>query len=150
MNTWEELFQPNLNAAWIINNALVLHKITSSYVTRDRKYIQADGGHFVQLAWVSNGQSVTVHLTRYINKCTMLLFSISIIYCILILRTPQTLRTCPRCMWGFWLRSSYGIKSGIIDLNSWTTPHFHLWIVTLRRTVLHYVINSNFIENNRI
>jgi len=62
------------SAARSINNAAVLHKVTSSLVTQVRKYIQADGGHFKQLAWVLNGESVTVHLTTDLTKCTMLLF----------------------------------------------------------------------------
>ena len=49
-------------------------KVTSSLVTRVRKCIQADGGHFEQLVQVFNGQSVTVHLTTYLNKCIILLF----------------------------------------------------------------------------
>ena len=52
----------------------VLRKVTSYLVRRVRKCIQADGGHFEQFAWVLNGEFVTVHLTAYLNKCTMLLF----------------------------------------------------------------------------
>jgi hypothetical protein len=62
-----------LSIARTINNAAVLCKVTSSLVTRVRKFIQADGGHFEQLAWVLNGESVTVHLTTHLNKRTMLL-----------------------------------------------------------------------------
>jgi len=39
-----------LSAARSINNAAVFHKFTSSLVTRASKCIQADGGHFEQLA----------------------------------------------------------------------------------------------------
>jgi hypothetical protein len=53
-------------------------------VTRElltlRSTIQAHGGHFEQLAWVLNSESVTVHLTTYLNKCTMLHF-FKFIYC---------------------------------------------------------------------
>ena len=59
-------------AARNINNTAVLRKVTISLVTRVRKCIQADGGHLEQFARVLNGQSVTVHLTTYLNKCTML------------------------------------------------------------------------------
>jgi len=74
VNTREELLQRILSAARSINNAAVLRKVTCSLVTRVRKFILADGGHFEQLASVLNGESVTVHLTKYLNKCTMLLF----------------------------------------------------------------------------
>ena len=46
----EELLQRILSAARSINNAAVLRKVTSSLVTRVRKCIQADGGHFEQFA----------------------------------------------------------------------------------------------------
>jgi hypothetical protein len=52
----------------------MLHRVTSSLVTRMRKCIQADGGHFEQFAWVLNGESVTAHLTAQLNKCLLLLF----------------------------------------------------------------------------
>jgi hypothetical protein len=44
-----ELLQRILSATRSINNAAVLPKVTSSVVTV-RKCIQADGGHFEQLA----------------------------------------------------------------------------------------------------
>ena len=50
VNTREELLQRILNAARSFNNAAVLRKVTSPLVTRVRKCIQADGGHFEQLA----------------------------------------------------------------------------------------------------
>jgi len=34
---------------WVGNGTAVLRKVTSSLVTRVRKVIQADGGHFEQL-----------------------------------------------------------------------------------------------------
>jgi len=49
VNTREELLQRILSAARSINNAAVPCKVTSSVVTRDRKCMQADGGHFEQL-----------------------------------------------------------------------------------------------------
>jgi len=55
-------------------SAVVIRKVASSLVTRVRKCIQAHGGHFEQLALVLNGESVTVHSTTYLNKCTMLVF----------------------------------------------------------------------------
>ena len=64
LNTREELLQRILSAARSINNAAVLRKVTSSLVTRVRKCIQTDGGHFEQFAWVLSGESVTVHLTE--------------------------------------------------------------------------------------
>jgi len=63
VNMREELLQQILSTARSINNAAVLHKVTSSLVTWVRKCIQADRGHFKQFAWVSNSESVTVHLT---------------------------------------------------------------------------------------
>ena len=50
VTTSEELFQQILSAARSINNTTLICKITSSLVTRVRKFIQADGGHFEQLA----------------------------------------------------------------------------------------------------
>jgi len=50
VNTREELSRRILSAARSINNAAVLRKFTSSVVTRVRKYIQADGGHFENFA----------------------------------------------------------------------------------------------------
>jgi hypothetical protein len=50
VNTREKLLQQILSAARSINNASVLHKVTNSLVTRVIKCIQADGGHFEQLA----------------------------------------------------------------------------------------------------
>jgi hypothetical protein len=48
LNTREELLQQILSAARKIITAAVLRKFTSSLVTRFRKCIQADGGHFEQ------------------------------------------------------------------------------------------------------
>jgi hypothetical protein len=73
-NTREKLLHPIIRAARSINNAAVLCKVKSSLVTPVRKCIQADGGHFEQLTLVLNSKSVTVHLTTYLNKYTMLLF----------------------------------------------------------------------------
>ena len=50
MNTREELLQQILSTAGNINNAAVLRNVTNSLVTRVRKFILADGGHFEQLA----------------------------------------------------------------------------------------------------
>jgi len=50
VNTREELLQQILSAARSINNAAMPLKFTSSLVTRVRKCIKADGGHFEQLA----------------------------------------------------------------------------------------------------
>jgi len=50
VNTREELLQPIISAARSFINSAVLHKFTSPLVTRVRKCIQADGGHFEQLA----------------------------------------------------------------------------------------------------
>jgi hypothetical protein len=49
-NTREELLQRILSRARSINNAAVLCKLKSPLVTRVRKFIQADGGHFEQIA----------------------------------------------------------------------------------------------------
>jgi hypothetical protein len=65
-------------------------KVTSSLVARVRKCIKADGGHFKKLAWVLNGESVTVNLTTQLNKCTMLLFPFWFIYCTLKTRNYWT------------------------------------------------------------
>ena len=48
VNTREELVHQILSAARSINNA-VLRKFTSSLVTRVRKCMEADGGHFENL-----------------------------------------------------------------------------------------------------
>ena len=45
-----EILQRILSTARSINNAAVFHKVTNSLVTQVRKCIQADGGHFEQLA----------------------------------------------------------------------------------------------------
>jgi len=50
VNMREELLQRILSTARSINNAAVLRKVTSSLVTRVRKCIHADGGHFKQFA----------------------------------------------------------------------------------------------------
>jgi hypothetical protein len=50
VNTREELLQQILSAARGIKNAAVLRKVTSSLVTRVRKFIEADRGHFEQSA----------------------------------------------------------------------------------------------------
>jgi hypothetical protein len=49
VNMREELLQQILSTARSINNAPVLHKVTGSLVIRDRKCMQADGGHYEQL-----------------------------------------------------------------------------------------------------
>jgi len=49
VNTREEILQRILSAARNINNAAELRKVTSSVVTKDRKCIQANGGHFKQI-----------------------------------------------------------------------------------------------------
>jgi hypothetical protein len=69
-----KLLQQFLSTARSINNAAMLRKVTSSLVTRVRICIQTEGGHFKHLALVLNGESVTVYLTTYLNKCTMLFF----------------------------------------------------------------------------
>jgi len=48
VNMTGELLQRILSAASSINNAAALRKVTSCLVTRVRKCIQADGGHFEQ------------------------------------------------------------------------------------------------------
>ena len=53
-------------SAWInflirVTRELVILRSTAAF-------IQADGGHFEQLAWVLNGESITVHLKTYFNK----------------------------------------------------------------------------------
>jgi hypothetical protein len=70
MKTREVLIQQILSAARCINNAAVLHKVTSSLITRVRNFMQADGGHFEQLVCELDGESVIVHLTTYLNKCS--------------------------------------------------------------------------------
>jgi hypothetical protein len=50
VNTRKELLWRILSTARSINNAAALHKFTSSLVKQVRKCIQADGGHFEQLA----------------------------------------------------------------------------------------------------
>jgi len=90
VDTREELLQRILSTARSINNNAVLHKVTSSLVTRVRKCVQADGGHFEQFAWVLKGESVTVHLTTYLNIWTMLFFPFLFIYCALKTRNSWT------------------------------------------------------------
>jgi hypothetical protein len=67
VNTRKELLQRILSAARSINKPAVLRKVTSFVVTRARKCIQANGGHFEQLVWVLNSESVVVHLTTHLN-----------------------------------------------------------------------------------
>jgi len=50
VNTRKEMLQRILSAARSINTAAALRKVSSFLVTRVRKCIQADGGHFEQLA----------------------------------------------------------------------------------------------------
>jgi len=50
VSTSEELLQQILSVARDVNNAALLRKVTSSLVTQVRKFIQADRGHFEQLA----------------------------------------------------------------------------------------------------
>ena len=78
LNTREELRRRILSAARSINKTAVLRKVTSSVVTRVRKYIQADGGHFEKFVWMLNGGSVTVRLTTSsINaQCSSLLYNL--------------------------------------------------------------------------
>jgi hypothetical protein len=109
-----------LSAARRINNAAVLRTVTSSLVTRVRKCFQADGGHFEKFAWMLNGESVTVYLTTYLNKCTMLLFTFQFVYYTLKkLITPEPLGLGPMHIWRFCLRINSGIKSRSNNLNSW-------------------------------
>jgi len=61
-----ELLQRILSAARNINNAAVIRKVTSSMVTRVRKFIEADKGNFKQPARVFNGESVTL-IQQYIS-----------------------------------------------------------------------------------
>jgi len=75
VNTTKELLQRIHSVARTINNVAVLREVTNCLVTPVRKCIQADGGHFEQFAWALNSQSVTVHLTAYLSKCTMLHFT---------------------------------------------------------------------------
>jgi len=49
MNKRQELPQRILSAGRSINNPAVLRKVKGPLVTRVRKCIQADGGHFEQL-----------------------------------------------------------------------------------------------------
>ena len=49
VNTREVLLHRILSAARSINNAAALRKVTSSLVTRVRKCMEADGGHFENL-----------------------------------------------------------------------------------------------------
>jgi len=50
MNMREDLLQRILSAARSFNNAALFRKVMSPLVKRARKCIQADGGHFEQLA----------------------------------------------------------------------------------------------------
>jgi hypothetical protein len=50
VNTRKGLLQGILSAARSSNHAAALHKFTSCLITQDRKWIQADGGHFTQLS----------------------------------------------------------------------------------------------------
>ena len=83
--------------------------------------MQADGGHFEQLVWVLKGKSVTVHVTTYLNKCTVLLLSFLFIYCTLKIRNSWTIANWTHVYMTFWLSISPGIKFQNIDLNSWDT-----------------------------
>jgi len=76
VNTREELLQWILCTVKNFDNVVVLHTVTSSLVTHVRKCIQADGGHWTTCC-VLNVKSETVHLTKYLLKCTMLIFFVS-------------------------------------------------------------------------
>jgi len=125
LNMGEELLQRILSGARSINNAAVLHNVASYLVTQVRKRIQADGRHFEQLVWVFNGESVTVHLTTHLNKCTMLLFLSYCIYCTLKTRNSWTVTNWAHVCMAFWLRFSSGIKSRNNDLNSMDTLYIY-------------------------
>ena len=61
VNTREELLQRILSAARSIDNAALLRKVTSSLVTRVRKGIQVDRGHF---------ETIFLSVERRICNCT--------------------------------------------------------------------------------
>ena len=87
------------------SRAAVFRKVTSSLVTRVRKGIQAGGRHFEQFACVLNGESVTVPLTTYLNKCTMLLFLFQFIYCNLKTHNFRTVANWTHVYMTFWTQS---------------------------------------------
>jgi len=72
-NTREELLQQILSPAKKASTMLQCFITLQVLWSHKSKCIQADGGHFEQLALVLNSKSVTVHLTTYLNKYTMLL-----------------------------------------------------------------------------
>jgi hypothetical protein len=82
-----------------------------------------------QLAWVLNGESVTVHLTAYLNECTMLLFPFQFIYCTLKTHNSWTIANWIHVCVTFWLSISSGIKSWSSDLNSWDTLLYYITIL---------------------
>jgi hypothetical protein len=69
---------------------------------------------------VLNGESVTVHLTVQLNKCTMLLFPFWFLKTLKI-RNSWTVPNWTHAYIKFWLRISSGFKSLSSDLNSWDT-----------------------------
>ena len=63
--TWEKNCSSEFSALWEVSTTLhCFVKVTSSLVTRVRKCIHADRGHFEQFAWVLNGESVTVRFNN--------------------------------------------------------------------------------------
>jgi len=133
VNTREELIQRLLSAARSINNTAVLRKVTSSLVIRVRKSTQADGGHFEQFAWVLNGQSVTVHLTTYLNKCTIFLFPFKFVHCTLKTHNSWNVESDPRVYDVIDSESTLELNPEVVTLNS-ETLYIYIYICLYRIT----------------
>jgi len=117
VNTREELLQWILSATRSINNAAVLRKVTSSLATRVLKGIHADGGHFEQLIWVFNGESLTLRLKTYFNNEQFSSFFSDLFTALYKLITPEMLRIGHMCIWRFWLRIRHYLLGHPIDID---------------------------------
>jgi hypothetical protein len=71
VNTGDELLRRILDAARRINNAAVLRKFTRFLFTCVGKCVQADGGHFQQIAWAVKHITLTAQLTTIFSEHAM-------------------------------------------------------------------------------
>jgi hypothetical protein len=81
VNMRQEPVRRIFSAARRINKAAVLRKIRRSLVARVWKCIQADVGHFEQIAWAVNYSIVIAQLTTTFSKHTLYFFLYYFIQC---------------------------------------------------------------------
>ena len=88
-------------ASWTLQCFVRLQDLCSH--KRQNASKQTEDRYFEKFAWVLNGQSVIVHLTTYINKCTTLLFPFKFIYCTLKNHKSWTFANWTHVYMTFWL-----------------------------------------------